>query len=570
MYVIFKFFLRGIVLKKFLKKENIIALVHFIATFFLERIIFSFEDNFSVSRLSPISLRFSDNFELVMAYVISKCIALVLIICIWKLIFMMKSGSIPVKTSVIFTILFVVGAVILLFLFPGSFETSGDNYIAYAHAVNFVPDYWFSVYTSCYYAGCMMVFPHPYTIVLVHWLGFVFGLGYVYNRIDRSEVIAHKAKYIVFILFLLPYTLVILTDCYRTELYAVLCLIYASIVMLDIIEHRKRTFAECIVIALVAGLISVWRTEGIVLGAISFIALVIFNYHENVKSSVKKILLFIVIVVIMMLPQKVGDIKYYGNDYAIINLTRPLGMIFNDPDANLTYAGADSDIEAIDTLVPIVYLQEFYLDGYRRRNMAIGGRDINQSMSALEYSDAFVKASYRLILHNPGVYLKTQWNLFNIALGTNFTVYQASYDGPPSYAPDWDYDMWAVGEEIFYSSPFTTTWKNNALRSSVEEVILNLRSSYFYFCNTIRITVGLNVFCVLATFALALFELIRSIINKKADAMLFVLIAMAGQYAAIFLCMPAGITAYFRGIFFTTYIVLLLYPVRNAVNKRKK
>lgn len=562
-------------MRKYLKLEKIIPLVHFLLSFAYEHLIFNFGNNFDIQNLTPINLRFSDRFEIVMAYAISKAIAFVLIVCVWKLIFAIIKKEIRVSTSVLFSIIFVVGAVLLLILFPGSLMMAMDNYITYAQAVNFVPGYWHSIYTSCFYAGCMMVIPSPYMIVLFHWLGLVYGIGYIYNRIDESDVISSKFKYPILVIFALPYVCVMLMDAYRSELYCVLCVIFIGIVVLDIIEKKSRSMRDFISVLLLAAIISVWRSEGIILGLGAVMVLTLFVYSGNAKEKIIKLFLFVCVVFAMLIPQKIGDIKYYGNDYKIVNITYPLGHILNDPEANLSYDGAEEDLQAIDTFMPVSYLKEYYLDGYRRRNVAVGSKDINQSMSALEYSDAFVKAGYRIIMHNPKPYLVNQWNFLNIAFETYKFIDQPEYSGEPNNAAPWTYDLWDKGEKIFYETKGVKAWAEWQPRVNAEEKILEAREKfleffyYYRFGTTYSFLMMINIGTFACILVLAIFETIRWFVKRdRRDAFLLIPWIVIAQFVGIFLFMPSGMPTYFRGVFFASYVILLTYPARVHVFRK--
>lgn len=551
-------------LKGYLKPEYILPVIHFLLTFVLEHFIFYFQDNDLVVRTTEVSSFLSLKFEIVMAYIISKIIAGILIWCSWRLLFMMIKKEIPVKSSIFFSIIFVIGLIILLILYPGDFTTSGDNLIVYAHAVNFIPDYWFSVYTSTFYAACMMVLPSPFMVVAYHWLGLLFGVGYIYFRIINSTIIPKKFRFCGFILFLFPIVHVIIMDVYRTELYCVYVFIYMAVVLLDIIEKKQRDLKSLIILALIGAMVGVWRTEGIVLALISYVALVLFCYRNTIKNTIIALLAIVVAVVVLSLPQRVGTIRYYRNDYTIINLTRPLGMIFNNPDSNLNYKGAKQDIEAIEALVPVEYLKEHYLDGFRRRNIEMGSVEINQSLASKEVSDKFVKSGYNLILHNLDTFFDTQLDLLNRALGTGFTTKQYYYTGEGSNAPEWDYDMWQAGEFYFNLSRYTVKWAENITRFTIEEKILTVRSYFLGFFDKTHIKAALNTLGLLYIVVVTLVEIIRWIKKRTRYNFAFAAVCMAIvlQTVAIVLCMPAGIEAYFRGVYFAIYEVMILWPIR--------
>lgn len=554
-----------------MKKKSvwwIFPLIHLVLSFFYERMLFAFSDNFRINRLTPINLRFSDSFEIIMAYSISKMIGAVLIFCIWKLIFSLKKYF-SLCEGILFVTFFILGAIILLFYFPDSFITSNDNFITYADAVNFVPGYWHSLYTSCFYAGCMMVFPHAYAVVFFHWLGLIYTIGYMYVRVKRSTSIPKYFRFLSFFILMFPIVHTIMMDVYRTELYCILFILYFEIIMLDILEKRKRSIKESLIIIFLASVLSVWRNEGIIFATISYCTLLIFVYRDTVKRNVYRFLLFLGAVVVLMMPQKIGDIKYYGNDYSITNLSNPLGAIFNDPNADLSYENADKDVEAIETFIPVVYLQEFYLDGLRRRNYAIGSRDINQSMSALNYSNEFVKAAYRIILHNPKTYLKKQWNYLNYAFGTSFFCQLDEYAGEFVPAIEWEYDLWDVGEEIFYESEFTKAWSENEFRLSVKRRLDIFRNGYFNLVYPINAYI--NIACVVFLAIITICEIVVFCRKKRSyDGVLGIVIALILQYTGIFLVMPGGVPAYFRSVFMATYVLAATIPIVWVVRRQEK
>ena len=85
------------------------------------------------------------------------------------------------------------------------------------------------------------------------------------------------------------------------------------------------------------------------------------------------------------LPQRIGDAKYYGKDYSIINSFEVLKYIFNSDNPVLDYDGAEDDMDAIGKFASIDSIKELGTDGYRRTNYGVKGNyDINQSGATVQ------------------------------------------------------------------------------------------------------------------------------------------------------------------------------------------
>ena len=133
---------------KRISNKWLLPFVHFWLTFFYEWTILELHPSENVVMAVAKSTRYSDTFERIMAYLISKLLAAVLIFFVWKLIFYVIHAWREDRALRRFCILFFVGVVVLFLLWPGTFYRSVDNYITYSYATALYPEYWHNAYSG--------------------------------------------------------------------------------------------------------------------------------------------------------------------------------------------------------------------------------------------------------------------------------------------------------------------------------------------------------------------------------------------------------------------------------------
>lgn len=549
------------------KKRYMLPVIHFLLSFLYERSIFIFDADNDIVLSIPRNYIISDTAERILGYAISKLFAAAMIFFLWHLLFWIIENWRFKKNLRFFLIFFVICLAGLLLLWPNPFTASTDNYITYSYAKRFWPEYWHSAYTSCIYAAMLMVVPSPVFITVFQLIFGFFVLGYLYNRMAYSPVLKGKGKYCVFLVFFMPGVYTLFTNAYRTEVYALLCMFIVAMTAMDIVERKERRTCSLICNILLCGLISVWRTEGIILGFLLFIVQLIFVYKYK---PIKSILLFLCLMVsfgMFLLPQKLGDIKYYGKDYSFINSFPVLKNILSSPDAALSYEGADDDLAALEAVVPVEILRYYGMDGYRRYNYTNGREDINQSLANDETASTYMSAYYRIVLHNLPIYAKTQICMMLKAIMVIPNEYVVVCDRLPVHdLQPWTLKAWDIGREDLENERFVEAWMNTEIHrrfSAFAAKAINgatgiLQKIYFY--SLILILIPL--------FEIFLFfkEGIRLIKWKKSipwEKNLFGLAGIAflllGQAAAIALVMPAGALVYFHAYYYCSFILCLIY-----------
>ncbi|MBO4679517.1 MAG: hypothetical protein J5626_07585 [Lachnospiraceae bacterium] len=556
-----------------LDKKYIIPLIHFLLTFVWERFVLIPGDYARVLFSTPLTDRFSDGFEQAMCYCISKVMAGIVIFLLWKLIFDVFGGKIRRETAIVFGAIWVIGVLVTVILWPDVFEAGGDNYIPYSYAIRLMPEYWHSVYLTCLYVASLMVFPHAVSINILLMTAFVVAVGYLYNRIAVSPAFesVRWVRFLTLLLFVLRDTFTVSTNPERAEYNASFTLLFISIILMDMIEGKKRNKGEFTALLVFAAFLAKFRSEGIIVAVLGFAALVIVVYKPRIMQGVALLAAFGVLFVAFSYPIKVGDIKYYGSDYSIVNAFNPLHNILCCETANLSYEGAAEDLAAIDAVTPIELIKEFSSEGYRRHNYAAGRADINQSMAGEEASKAFKLAYYSIVAHNLGIYLKTQVHMLLQAIGTGDEGYVEAYKGEPTGMPMFGSELWEVGRQDWQTVPGRYIWTGSGIRNSVAVAITVPRLKYVDLLTETKIYSA----WIVIEFILGAVLVIGAIVGltkKKYDYLAPGIMALIldGYVVLLALVMPVGANMYFHAFIYAMAAVLTVSLAIKRLKQAKK
>lgn len=536
--------------------------MHFLLSFLYERCILRFDSGRDIVLPIPRNNIISDTAERVLAYAISKLFAAVLIFFLWYLFFWIIENWKNKKNIRFFLVFFAVCLTVVLLLWPIPFGQSEDNYITYSFARRFWPEYWHGAYTGFLYAAALMVVPNPVFITVFQLLFGFFVLGYVYNRIVDSPVLQGKGKYCVFLVFLLPRAYTLFTNSYRTEPYALLCMFAVSMTVMDVVDQKKRGNFSLVCNILLCGFLSVWRTEGIILGFLLFLVQLLFIYKYKPIKSILSFLCLLLTFGAFLLPQKLGDIKYYGKDYSFINSFPTLQNILASSNADLSYEGVEEDLAALEAVTPVELIRYYGMDGYRRYNYANGRDDINQSLADDSTASAYMKAYYRIVAHNLPIYAKTQIGMLLYAIMVNPNGYDVPCDEPPVHdLPPWTLKAWGVGGKDMADSwsfmeglinwvprqlfMVSATQRIAAFESTLKEI---------YFYSAVLIIIPILEIFIFFREGLRFLKKKKSLVGLAGIAFL-----LLGQAAAIVLVMPMGAIVYFHAYYYCSFILCLIY-----------
>lgn len=556
------------VLDKYPKKQRVMKIleyalpaIHFILTFFLERKLFIFSGNFDFVNEIARNEYISDKTEMVIVYILSKLVAAIIIWLMWKFVFEVIKRRIDKQPVILFGIIFLIGVVMGAFYFPNMMPHAIDNYTNYSMAIRFLPTYWQSVYTGVAYAGSMMVFPHPFGIYLFQWMAFVSTVAYIYVGLDKVFQ-GKNVKYFSLFFFFIPESFYVVFDAYRNNYYAILCLFYFAYLIFTFRNKEKQfRMVEMISMSVLSAFIMVWRSEGILIGLVGMLLLVV-AYRIKWKKILILTGVFLCTFLMTNSIQDIGSKKYYGQDYMIINTADVLNSILNNPDADLQYEGAEDDLLAIEMVVPVQVLKESGATGYRDYNWTSGRKNFNQSLASDQEAADYMSAYYHIIFHNIDSYLNVQTNCLYRALQIDGLCPYFAYSGEKTtFLEPFQYTRWQVGCEELEATYGTAQWKTNSIRkfgfAIVTWVVTLLRTLW----ESTGVNTILHAGMLIANGALLLIEAFKVLFCKEKKSLEYLLYfsILLGETAAIFLFMPVGRAAYFYPVIYVSYFVIFFY-----------
>ena len=547
----------------------VIPIIHFMLTFLWERKVFVFSEPYTDMMVRE--NHFLNNLgESVLVYIMSKTIALVLIFLLWKLVFGIINNRIQVSALHLFEVIFIAGIIVGLFFFPSMMAMEVDNWGNYASAIRFWPTYWHSIFTGALYGGCVMALPHPFSLFFFQWLSFVTVIAYIFYGIEKHYS-SKNWKYFSLLFFFLPENYQIVFNPYRNNYYTVLCLFYFSYIVFSHLDVTRKEFhiKEGIVIAVLSAFIMVWRSEGMLVGAFGMLYLFVFVYQYSIKKTLSIIVVLLFVLLILNKVSNVGNEKYYGRDYMIVNTPNVLYNIFNDPNINIEYEGAQEDLAAINAVTPLEILQQYGLYGARCYNYEQRG-DIVRTLADDETADEYMRAYYRIVIHNFTNYMNYQTNVFFSALQIKADKPTYSYTGEDYMElKPFPFTFTPAEMKYFKDSLGTTAWENNRLRILLYSILNGL---FILWCDLWKdsgingILHSLAIIWDIGIIFVESYYLIRKKNLEHAGRLLLFLIPL-GELASIFLFMPEPREQYLYPPLYTSYLLLLIYIIKIYQSK---
>ena len=328
------------------------------------------------------------------------------------------------QKSILFVFLFfmAVYGTGLLVTWPGYYMN--DDPIIFAYATRYLPVYWHNYLTSLFYMVSMSVFPASCGPVLLSDVCYALTFTYLFDRGGRKIILVLPG--------LLPFVLLGALMCFRPAVYSSFFLFYFLILFFDHRQKTPLTPGRFILLSFLTAVLCLWRSESIILLPLSVILIPLTYHHKNEagknegwidrlhKHPLRLAALFLFAAVafflILSMPQKHGENKYYGSDYLIISTTRPLSVIvWRDQ----TYEGADEDIANISAVTEFGYLHNDSLScsAYTRYNSDHNEGRYTQTGADRETQKKYLKSAFRLILHNLDLYFGERLQLFLITNG---------------------------------------------------------------------------------------------------------------------------------------------------------
>lgn len=465
---------------------------------------------------------------------------------------------------------------VCVLIFPTNYAYETDNFLSYSYAIRAMPDYWQSILLGCFYRGCLLVFPHPIIIPFIQLASLLGVICFVSKKIQNRY--GKKVAWIPYLLVLVPEFLDIGTNPYRNCIYTVMCLWYYAILLTDAMEGKKRSKTQLLRLCAAAVFLSVFRSEG-VFTIFAFVAALIFIYRVSLKKWLPYVLCVCVLGGILVIPQKMGEIKYYGNGYRIVNYMDLLQHMLNNDSVNLDYEGIQEDLAAIDTVVPLPIVISYGMSGYRTNNYVQNGV-MNQVQVSADESKAFEMGVRNIILHNIPLYLKIRVAMFYEAC-TGVEIEQPSRilgteDEKVQYVQkiteifekqnlDYAFSYMEIFGDGYPKGVFV-----NQERVNVAYVIMGMQTTYYEACLKTGIVIAARLM-VFLLFPVLTIAYIRNNKNREKYFWLGVMGVLMSQLLAVFLVSPEGREAYYYPSFFVMLLsaFLLLLELQTNHNSVK-
>ncbi len=376
----------------------VVALVHWILTFFTDRSVFIWDTGNAVN------------------YYACKVILLFILFFLWKTILKMSDDTKDVlKYALIYMIPL---ALVMVFKLPQGFLSNDENLI-YEEAVNLRDYTWFSYLTTWYYILSLMLIPFKYAPIFVKVAIQALSGGYIVKRtVSLTSVRYGVFAYIPFLFFpVLAYT----TSAHRIPVYF---LLYADLLfkmLFDKIEGKEISYLSLFPILLTGAVLTQWRTEGIyLLFILPILIFIAYPCLRNRKSVLFVIAGFLFLQYLVSVPQngvipgRMGDkannrmAPFYA--YTITNMMRN-GLDREKNSADLSKVDRYLDLDMIDRinedLKDINYedVLILYYPGYT---------GVREDISPEDYN-AYTEGCISIFKNNPDVFLKTRIGAFKYA-----------------------------------------------------------------------------------------------------------------------------------------------------------
>lgn len=486
----------------------------------------------------------SDTAERIFHIGMSGLFGCILIYMVWKVFFLLleKKRRFPF-------VLILIAFVICMLVFPSNFSYEPDNYTIYSYAVRNISDYWQNVHMGYLYRACLLVFPHPMILPFLQ-LCALFGAIY-YISVRCGRLFGKKASYIPYCIVVFPEFLEIGTNPYRNCIYTVMCLWYFAILFFDCLEQKKRSGTELACLCIAGGFLAIFRSEGIVILGVVFLALLLL-YKPDIRKIVIYFVLCLCTCAVLALPQKMGEKKYYGREYSMINSMNMLKEILASQNADYDFDTAQEDLTAINHIVPLDSLMIFGIQGYRANNFE-DHQTINQSCTTAEEQDDFIRGARNMIMHNLDIFLLDRIVMFCEANGVLSEVED------PYPTEEWNrmfavlLEQWNFSYNEILSDAFPETYFYNKSRVAFADKLTDLQVDYYNFLCDSK-TLIISRLLVFILFPILVIYDVRLCGKKERSFLIGAALMLLAQLAAVFFFCPEG-----RGVYYyPSYFVMLL------------
>lgn len=520
-----------------MSKRNIIGItfIHMICSIAYQ-MLFMKRDILPYKTVNPVySVAYSDVAERVWFDILSVFIAFLIIYSFWYLIIM----AYKTKQYIIFGII-LLSIVLNIMMFPSNWLMEVDNLTSYSLAVRAIPEYWQSIYHGAIYRGCMILFPNPIVITFVQSAIFLLSIAfYVQLLAEKNKLLAFA---FLFFVFIFPDTYEVMFDPYRGCFFTVLSISVFSVILSDILKEKQISLYKLSVLSIIISFLAVYRKEGI-LFVLFWIIMLCVKYYKERKKLLCQGIVCILVILILGIPQWLGEQKYYAKDYQMINKLNSLGEILRSENANYDYEQCDSDLEIIFNVLPVEYAV-YGLNGYRGYNYEENGT-LNQSLLSVEEQQRFIQSVNRLIMNNKDIFINFRLRLFCKANGISYAVDDYMPEQYDSVLNELQY-QWEIGyADILKDAHVKSSWRislSEKLQEGIELWMSRYNAYYLTFSSR------------LAVLVILIFATVLYYVKKKKIQLPVITFTLFVQMLAIVFNQPEGRNYYY----YTSFYLMLL------------
>lgn len=318
-----------------------------------------------------------------------------------------RTGNNKIRHQVrFFAVYFLIMMVFLLLTWPGIWRI--DEFSILRTAGELKLHYWQGYLTSVYYIICLMMLPFPVSVVFFMCLINSAITGYLVYKIWEF-VGERKYAYLLYIPFL--FFPVIDSNLYpmRMSIYAFLELLLLAKVCFWAYEKRMPGKNEFIWTALLAGIVTAWRSESIYYLLLFPVLLAAVLWKRASKRQTgTAILIYLAFSVFLVGFQKIGEGS--GNGYEITSIICPLTPLV----VEAAYQGETDLIAEVDRVINCADIFEGASEG--QNGIEIFWRWSGNGLTKDNYTEedfrAMKRAYYQLILRHPGVFLRERLSTY--------------------------------------------------------------------------------------------------------------------------------------------------------------
>lgn len=231
--------------------------------------------------------------------------------------------------------------------------------------------------------------------------------GYCVCRVRRLT--SSWLAFLLYFPFLVPPGLYLSENIHRCPMYAVLYMLFSCVLLCDHLEKRSLTRGKFVVLSFMAAALTQWRSEGIYLLLLSPVLLYL-AYRPRLTAGRKAMVtaLMLAVQLIVFVPQKLetGAAAGGASERAL--------PLFEYLITNMERKGLDKVKNAEELAIVDRYVS---VDAIHALNEQNGDYNYNDNLiiyhglrkdATQADKDEFKAAVIRLVLKNPGVYLRTQ------------------------------------------------------------------------------------------------------------------------------------------------------------------